>query len=181
MKIYLKAASYIFLVGWCAILLSSCKSKKNLTTDSFYQKPKSKIAVKYAEAMQVSKSDIRNGKLYNFINEWEGTKYKMGGMDKNGIDCSGFVHTLYQEVYGRNIPRNTSALMAVLKRKYEDELKEGDLVFFDYDGKKYSHVGVYLQNGYYVHASTRKGILVMKLKDPYTYKYFSRCGEIKDN
>ena len=181
MKIYVKAVLYIFLVGWCAILLTSCKSKKNLTTDSSYQKPKSKIAAKYAEAMQVSKSDIRNGKLYDFINDWEGTKYKMGGMDKNGIDCSGFVHTLYQEVYRRNIPRNTSALMAVLKRKYENELKEGDLVFFDYDGKKFSHVGVYLQNGYYVHASTRKGVLVMKLKDPYTYKYFSRCGEIKDN
>jgi lipoprotein Spr/probable lipoprotein NlpC len=180
MKINLKILISIFLLGCCAFNLSSCKSKKNLTDNGSYQKPKSKIAAKYAEVMQVSKSDIRNGELYDFINDWEGTKYKMGGMDKNGIDCSGFVYTLYQQVYGRKIPRNTSALMNILKRKYENELKEGDLVFFDYDGKKYSHVGVYLQNGYYVHASTRKGVLVMKLKDPYTYKYFSRCGEIKN-
>jgi probable lipoprotein NlpC len=179
MKLNLRPLLIVLLLGWCAINLSSCKSKKNLTFNPSYQKPKSKIAAKYAEIMQVSKSDISNGKLYEFINDWEGTKYKMGGMDKNGIDCSGFVHTLYQQVYGRNVPRNTSGLLNVLKKKYEAELKEGDLVFFDYDGKKYSHVGVYLQNGYYVHASTKKGVLVMKLRDPYTYKYFSRCGEIK--
>ena len=181
MKNSLKAVLGIFLLGCCAVQLPSCKSKKTVSSDTTYQKPNSKIAAKYAEIMQVSKGDISNGKLYVFINDWEGTKYKIGGMDKNGTDCSGFVHTLYQEVYGRNIPRNTSTLMTVLKRKYENELKEGDLVFFDYDGKKFSHVGVYLQNGYYVHASTRKGVLVMKLKDPYTYKYFSRCGEIKEN
>ncbi len=170
----------LFFVGCCIINFVACKSKKIAASNSAYQKPKSSIANKYAEKMQVSKSDISNGNLYQFINDWEGVKYKMGGLDKNGIDCSGFVYTLYKEVYGRNIPRNTNALINILKRKYEDELLEGDLVFFDYDGKKYSHVGVYLQNGFYVHASTRKGVLVMKLKDPYTYKYFSRCGEIKN-
>lgn len=180
MKFNFRILISIFLLSWCAINLSSCKSKKNLNTYASYQKPKSKIAAKYSEIMGVSKSDIRNGKLYDFIDEWEGTKYKMGGMDKNGIDCSGFVHTLFKEVYGIDIPRNTSALMNVLKRKYENELKEGNLVFFDYYGKKYSHVGVYLQNGYYVHASTRKGVLVMHLRDPYTYKFFSRCGELKN-
>ena len=61
------------------------------------------------------------------------------------------------------------------------ELTEGDLVFFDYDGKKFSHVAVYLQNGYYVHASSSKGVIITKLHDPYTYKYFSRCGSIKQD
>ncbi|TAH01807.1 MAG: glycoside hydrolase [Sphingobacteriales bacterium] len=180
MKLNIKNLIFLFLVGCFILNLWACKSKKLAANNSSYQKPKSSIANKYAEKMEVNKSDINNGNLYQFINDWEGVKYKMGGLDKNGIDCSGFVYTLYKEVYGRNIPRNTNALINVLKRKYENELVEGDLVFFDYDGKKYSHVGVYLQNGYYVHASTRKGVLVMKLKDPYTYKYFSRCGEIKN-
>jgi probable lipoprotein NlpC len=48
----------------------------------------------------------------------------------------------------------------------------------DYDGKQFSHVGVYLQNDYVVHASTRKGVIVVKLHDPSTYKYFSRCGSV---
>lgn len=168
----------LFFVGCCMVNFLACKSKKTVANNAYYQNPKSSIVKKYADFMQVNKSDINNRNLYNFINEWEGVKYKMGGLDKNGIDCSGFVFTLYREVYGRNIPRTTSALIKLLKRKYEDELTEGDLVFFDYDGKKYSHVGVYLQNGFYVHASTKKGVLIMKLKNPYTYKFFSRCGEI---
>src|SRR3569832_2052953 len=49
---------------------------------------------------------------------------------------------------------------------------------FDHDGKKFSHVGVYLQNGYYVHASSTRGVTITKLHDPYTYKYFSRCGTV---
>ena len=73
---------------------------------------------------------------------------------------------------------STSQQVKVIKRKYEEELQEGDLVFFDYDGKKFSHVGVYLQNGYYVHASSTKGVIIVKLHDPYTYKYFSRCGSV---
>jgi len=178
MKIFSKNLILLFLVGCCILNFSACKSKKIATGNSSYQKPKSNITNKYASIMQVNKSDIRNGKLYQFINDWEGVKYRMGGLDKNGIDCSGFVYTLYKDVYNKIIPRNTSAIVKIIKRKYEDELVEGDLVFFDYDGKKFSHVGVYLQNGYYVHASTRKGVLVMKLKDPFTYKYFSRCGGI---
>ena len=64
------------------------------------------------------------------------------------------------------------------RRKYEDELQEGDLVFFDFDGKKFSHVGVYLQNGYVVHASSRRGVIIVQLRDPSMYKYFSRAGSI---
>jgi probable lipoprotein NlpC len=107
-----------------------------------------------------------------------GTPYKFGGEDKDGVDCSGLTQLLEQEVFGINIPRSTSQQINVIKRKYEEELTEGDLVFFDYDGKKFSHVGVYLQNGYYVHASSSKGVMITKLHDPFTYKYFSRCGSV---
>lgn len=68
----------------------------------------------------------------------------------------------------------------VIKRKYEDELKEGDLVFFDFDGKAFSHVGVYLQNGYIVHASSTRGVMIVKLRSPSMYKYFSRAGSVSD-
>ncbi len=129
--------------------------------------------------MEVSPKKITNGKLYNFIDQWEGTKHRTGGLDKNGIDCSGFTYLLYRDVYGKPIPRNTSQQVQLIKRRYENQLKEGDLVFFNYNNKKNSHVGVFLQNGYYVHASTRRGVVVQKLRDPYTYKYFSRGGSVK--
>lgn len=136
------------------------------------------IAEKYADIMSVSKDDIQNGRLYAFIDDWMGTPYRFGQMDKSGTDCSGFVYQLQQQVYGITLPRMTSQQVTVIKRKYEDQLQEGDLVFWDYDGKKFSHVGVYLQNDYVVHASTSKGVIVIKLHDPYTYKYFSRCGSV---
>ena len=59
-------------------------------------------------------------------------------------------------------------------------LKEGDLVFFDFDGKQFSHVGVYLQNGFVVHASSTRGVMIVNLHSPSMYKYFSRCGSVID-
>jgi probable lipoprotein NlpC len=142
-------------------------------------KPQTDIAEKYSEIMQVDKSAIQNGRLYAFIDQWYGTPYKFGGLDKDGIDCSGLAFLLEQEVYGVTIPRMTSKQINVIKREYEEDLREGDLVFFDFDGKKFSHVGVYLQNGYIVHASSTKGVIIVPLHGA-IYKYFSRAGAIVD-
>lgn len=163
----------IYLLFVTIFLFSSCSSRKNLSKEN------ANVKKKYASMMEVSTKKLHNARLYNFINEWEGVKYRNGGLSKSGVDCSGLVHLLYKEVYNKDIPRNTSQQINIIKRKFEGSLREGDLVFFDYDNKKFSHVGVFLQNGYYVHASTRKGVMVQKLKDPYTYKYFSRGGSVK--
>jgi probable lipoprotein NlpC len=170
----------LLLFSATILLLSSCHSKKAVLKGKPGEivKPQPSIAEKYSALMGVDVESIQNGRLYAFIEQWMGTPYKFGGLDKDGVDCSGLVFLLQQQVYGINIPRSTSQQINVIKRKYEDELVEGDLVFFDYDGKKFSHVGVYLQNGYYVHASSTKGVIIIKLHDPYTYKYFSRCGSV---
>jgi probable lipoprotein NlpC len=139
--------------------------------------PQADIAEKYSDLLGVNKSDIQNGRLYAFIDQWYGTPYKFGGLDKDGVDCSGLVFLLEQQVYGVSIPRMTSKQITVIKREYEEDLKEGDLVFFDFDGKKFSHVGVYLQNGYIVHASSTKGVIIVPLHGA-MYKYFSRCGSV---
>ncbi len=143
------------------------------------EKPVREDVEKYSSIMGVRKGDIKNGRLYSFLDDWMGTPYRYGGLDKDGVDCSGFVYTLQQKVYDiENMPRSTNLQINFIKRKYEEELKEGDLVFFDFDGRQFSHVGVYLQNGYVVHASTRKGVIIVKLKDPSLYKYFSRGGSV---
>lgn len=171
---------FLFAILLISLTFTACKSKKNLSNSkSGFEKPSPKIAAKYADMMSVSKKAIKNGDLYEFIDDWEGTKYQFGGLSKRGIDCSGLVYLIYQEVYGKQIPRITSQQIEIIKRKYEGQLKEGDLVFFDFDGKKFSHVGLYLQNGYYVHVSTKKGVMLEKLRNPYTYKYFSRGGSVK--
>jgi probable lipoprotein NlpC len=170
----------IGLLVLVCLFAASCKSKRAVMKGSpgDVVKPQGFIADKYAGIMGVSSSDITNGRLYNFIEQWYGTPYKYAGLDHNGVDCSGLTFLLEQEVFGLNIPRNTGKQINAIKRKYEDELQEGDLVFFDFDGKKFSHVGVYLQNGYLVHASTRRGVMIVKLRDPSMYKYFSRAGSV---
>ncbi|WP_292973352.1 C40 family peptidase [Mucilaginibacter sp.] len=144
-------------------------------------KPEKEIAEKYASLMGVKRGDIQNGRLYSFIEELYGTPYRLGGMDKYGIDCSGLVFLLQLQVYDQPVPRTCAMQVGIIKRKYEDELQEGDLVFFDFDGKQFSHVGVYLQNGYFVHASTRKGVMIARLHDNGIYKFFSRAGSVIDN
>ena len=172
---------YLYCILLCFIVVfSSCHSRRAVLRGNPGEivQPQENVARKYAEIMGVDVNAIQNGRLYEFIDQWMGTPYKFGGLDKNGVDCSGLAVLLEQQVFNINIPRTTSQQINIIKRKYEEELTEGDLVFFDYDGRKFSHVGIYLQNGYYVHASSSKGVMITQLHDPYTYKYFSRCGSI---
>src|SRR5882757_383353 len=171
---------YLFVLFMVPLVLTSCHSRKAAMKGKPGEivKPKTEMADKYSQIMGVNKSDIENGRLYTFIDDWMGTPYKFGGLDKDGVDCSGLVFLLEQQVYGLTIPRMTSKQITIIKRKYEEDLREGDLVFFDFDGKQFSHVGVYLQNGYVVHASSRRGIIIIRLRDPSMYKYFSRAGSI---
>jgi probable lipoprotein NlpC len=175
----MKLNRHTLLLCVTVIMLSACHSKKAVLKGEAGEivQPQPSIAEKYAAIMGVDKDDIKNGRLYNFIELWTGVPYKFGGLDKDGVDCSGLTLLLEQQVYGINLPRITYQQVAVIKRKYEEELKEGDLVFFDFDGKQFSHVGVYLQNGYIVHASSTKGVIVVPLHGS-MYKYFSRAGSI---
>jgi probable lipoprotein NlpC len=177
------------------VVLSACHSKKAVLIGEPGEsrnavlrgepgelvKPAVSIAEKYSAMMGVDKSEIRNGRLYTFIDQWWGTPYKYGGEDKDGVDCSALAQTLEQQVYGVNIPRTTSEQVMIIKRKFEEDLQEGDLLFFDFDGGKFNHVGVYLQNGCLVHASSSKGVTIVRLHDPSIYSHFSRAGSIMQN
>lgn len=165
----------LFLCAVFTLLFSACSSRKKVAAGAL---PARNLAAKYAGIMEVSSADISNGRLYSFIDNWYGTRYRLGGTDRNGIDCSAFTQLLQKDVYGKELPRMTAQQAEVVKRVYEKQLQEGDLVFFDYDGRRFSHVGIYLQNGYFVHASERKGVIITRLRDPWTYRYFSRAGSV---
>src|SRR5690606_10036971 len=79
----------------------------------------------YANLLGVSVRELKNNTLYNFIDEWMGSPHRLGGTQKSGIDCSGFVGVLYNRVYGRDLPRTSRDMGENVKRKYESGLREG--------------------------------------------------------
>ncbi|MHB1178541.1 MAG: C40 family peptidase [Daejeonella sp.] len=169
-----------FLLFLIPLLYSSCKSKK-IITDASRSKPavSGSVTGRYASLLNVKEKELSNEKLYRFIDSWMGVPHRGGGMDKKGVDCSGFTYLLEKEIYDKTLPRTARLMAESVKRKFENQLREGDLIFFDFDGQKFSHVGVYLQNNKFVHASTSKGVIISDMKDPWYYKYFSRAGTVK--
>jgi len=133
----------------------------------------------YADLLGLSVQKLDNKKLYGFIDDWMGTPYRFGGTQKSGVDCSAFANALYRQVYGKSLPRTSRGMGDRVQRKYENELREGDLVFFSFGGKGIDHVGVYLHNRKFVHASTSKGVIISDLRDAWYRKYFVRCGTPK--
>jgi len=133
---------------------------------------------KYADIIGVNSSELSSLELYQYIDEWVGTPHRLGGQNKNGIDCSAFANHLVRDVYGKSLPRTANDMAQVVKRKYESQLREGDLVFFNFSGKNFDHVGVYLKNNKFVHVSTSKGVIISDLTDPWYRKYFTRAGSI---
>lgn len=156
------------------LILSSCSKSKKVTSSK--SKNERSVVSQYASKMGVSPSELKNRALYSFISDWEGTPYRYGGTTSSGVDCSGFVMRLYQDVYKKTLPRTTSELSRKINKKSSSKLKEGDLVFFDINGKKSSHVGVYLHNDYFVHASSSKGVMISSLQNSYYQKAYSRGG-----
>lgn len=134
---------------------------------------------KYAEMISLDPSDIVNFPLYNFIEQWYGTRYRFGGTDNTGIDCSAFSKRLYGDVYKTGIDRNSRQQRRHSEQIGEDEAGEGDLVFFRMHHLRVSHVGVYLANGYFVHASRSRGVVISSLNDKYWQRRFAGCGRIE--
>ena len=137
------------------------------------------IEEKYAQLLRVDKENISNKKLYSFIDDWYGTPYLYGGKTKRGIDCSGFTIILYKEVFEKELSGSSASLYNQSEKISKAELKEGDLVFFKIDSKEISHIGIYLQNNKFVHATTKAGVMIDDLNEEYYKKYFEGGGRIK--
>jgi hypothetical protein len=134
----------------------------------------SSLQYKYAMMLNVNVESLKNVSLLGFIDDWFGTKYRYGGTTKRGIDCSALTGALLLAVYGFNMPRTAREQYKATEHIGRDELKEGDLVFFNTRGGV-SHVGVYLENNYFVQSSSHGGVKISSLDDHYYSKRFI-CG-----
>jgi cell wall-associated NlpC family hydrolase len=107
-----------------------------------------------------------------------GKPYRYGGATPAGFDCSGLVQYSYKQA-GVNLPRDTDALLRTSAPLRGQHLRRGDLLFFDQEGKKKSHVGIYLGDGRFVHApSSGKQVRTDRLDSPYWKKHLSEARRI---
>lgn len=104
--------------------------------------------------------------LYDHYHDWRGVPYREGGLSKNGVDCSGYVYLTYREKFNRRVPRSTEQLASSGVGVSPREIQPGDLVFFKTGWKK-RHVGIYLDNGEFMHASSSRGVMISRLRNTY--------------
>ena len=121
---------------------------------------------------------IKKQAFTDFYSEWKDVRYKMGGTSKSGIDCSGFTQKVYKEKFGVSLPRTTVTQVDLGVEVKKSELIPGDLVFFK-TSKTDKHVGVYVGNGEFLHASI-KGIQFTKLDKPFYKKNYWTSRRIID-
>jgi len=116
--------------------------------------------------------------LYLQYRQWKDTGYALGGLSKQGIDCSGLVYVTYLEKLGIELPRTTALQAQIGKAVDRSELRPADLVFFK-TGAKLNHVGMYIDDGTFLHVSKKEGVTISKLSDDYwrkTYWHSRRVG-----
>ena len=163
--------------------VSVVKKESKTTRERSYRKDDaenlSQLQVKYSVLLNTPAEEVRHTKMFEFIDDWYGTPYRLGGTTKKGVDCSAFSQFLFATVYGFSIPRTAREQYNLTTRISRTELKEGDLIFFNTRGG-ISHVGIYLQNNKFVHASTSGGVMISDIFDEYWARKFVGVGRLKN-
>lgn len=111
---------------------------------------------------------------------WKGTPYRFGGESSAGIDCSALVQRIFRDSLDFDLPRSTRGQALIGQRVDKAALKTGDLVFFkpEQSGR---HVGIYLDDGRFLHASSSKGVRISRLDNPYWQRYYWQSRRALDN
>ena len=110
------------------------------------------------------------------VQSYIGVPYKWGGVTREGMDCSAFARAAFRKTYGIELPRTSKQMYQIGEPVAEPKrLKPGDLVFFKntYSGNGISHVGIYLGEGEFAHASSSRGVTVTPMSNPYFVKRYA--------
>lgn len=113
--------------------------------------------------------------LYDQHKKWRGTPYRLGGQSRTGIDCSGFVQTTFMDQFGIALPRTTRQQIDAGEQIGKADLQAGDLVFF----RNGQHVGIYLEEDKFLHASTRLGVTISSMNNVYWSRKYWRSIRVQ--
>ena len=161
---------YVLTILGLVVSLSSCRSAAPRLDYKALARASVRLGV-----------DIRledNHKLYIEAAKWMGVPSRTGGKSKRGTDCSGLTCQINKKVYHTKLSRNTEGQKKESSKVANRNLREGDLVFFtsSRSGRKVAHVGIYLKDGKFIHASTSQGVIVSRLDEPYYTKHWISGG-----
>ncbi|MHC2990693.1 hypothetical protein OB13_03515 [Pontibacter sp. HJ8] len=117
--------------------------------------------------------------LLETVADWLGTPYRYGKGSRKGTDCSGFVTSIYHEVYGIDLSRSSRSMFQDVTRIKKDSVRTGDLVFFRRSPKQpIFHVGIYLKDNKFIHSATSGGVKVSSLREPFYRNYYYAAGRV---
>jgi len=163
-----KSILYLSIILF-SVSFASCGSQRQSNKD-FY--------AYYSKKLGVNLTGKEDKKLIKTMTEWKGTRYKYGGTTKSGTDCSGFVSSVYREVYGKKLHRTSKDMLKDVRKISKRNLTIGDLIFFKTSGRKISHVGIYIADNKFIHAAS-KGVVVNDLDQSYYKKAYYKSGKVK--
>jgi murein DD-endopeptidase / murein LD-carboxypeptidase len=178
---YLLRTAALMALSCLMLALGACQSARPLSErmESKYSLKKRKTSISRLRPqgpercdlpVQVSERAFRA--MLDSIEETRGVKYRFGGSSTEGFDCSGFVQYLYSQSFQMLLPRTSSELALLGPIIPHDRLRPGDLLFFT-AGEEITHVGVYLGDERFAHASTTAGISVNTLLERYYQQHFA--------
>ena len=157
-----------------ALLLASCGAQRMAVSRAETQELSRKLG------FTVNRKD--NLPLMREVCQWLGTPYRPGGATRQGADCSGFVGAVYRDVYHKTLHRTVADIYKLdCRRVAKRRVKQGDLLFFNFQKRhrrQLTHVGIHLKRGYFVHASTSKGVMVNHLSQSYYKKGWRKSARV---
>ncbi|MEK6756128.1 MAG: NlpC/P60 family protein [Bacteroidota bacterium] len=124
-------------------------------------------------------SASEQSKILQQIAEYVGVPYEVGGNSKDGIDCGSFVALVYKNAVGAELPRSSSDQLYFCQSPSDNEAHFGDLVFFNTTGRRGSHVGIFMGNQLFAHASVSIGVTISTLESSYYKKRFEGVRRLR--
>lgn len=172
----MRRSLYIFAIV-SVLFATGCKSSKTVTgsTSSYDKNRPADTRIEIPELYGDEKL------LVDEALTWLGTRYKYGGKDYNGTDCSGLTMQVYMKVLGIALPRSSREQQQFCKSIHKSKLNAGDLVFFctGRDKTRVSHVGLYVGNGQIIHSSASRGVIVSRLEEKYYTSTYHSSGHVQ--
>lgn len=153
--------------------MTACSSHKKIKKDIYEDI--------YIDDVYDEQKPEDESELMKEVRSWLGAPYRYGGHSKQGTDCSGMVMEVFKAVYGKSIAHNSADIYNKHCKKIKrDQLSEGDLVFFSFvKSGKISHVGIYIGDNKFVHASSSKGVIISDLTSRYYEKGYVGSGRVR--